>query len=79
MRTKIVAGNWKMNNDKNEGKALIKDLKKALKNEPLENTRVIVAPTFVNLSSYRRDFCSDVKSNRNKNSYSRTFRKKNLF
>ena len=51
MRTKIVAGNWKMNNDKNESKALIKDLKKALKNEPLENTRVIVAPTFVNLSS----------------------------
>ena len=51
MRSKIVAGNWKMNNDKKESKKLIKDLKKALKKEKLKNTRVIVAPTFVNLSS----------------------------
>ena len=51
MRTKIVAGNWKMNNDKKESKQLIKDLKKSIKAEKLENTRVIVAPTFVNLSS----------------------------
>ncbi|RCS28002.1 triose-phosphate isomerase [Polaribacter sp. WD7] len=51
MRTKIVAGNWKMNNDKKESKALIKSLKKAIKKESLKNTRVIVAPTFVNLSS----------------------------
>lgn len=51
MRTKIVAGNWKMNNDKSESKKLIKDLKKAIKGEKLKNTRVIVAPTFVNLSA----------------------------
>ena len=51
MRTKIVAGNWKMNNDKKESKQLIKDLKKSIKKEKLINTRVIVAPTFVNLSS----------------------------
>ncbi|MFK8061127.1 MAG: triose-phosphate isomerase [Polaribacter sp.] len=51
MRSKIVAGNWKMNNDKEESKQLIKDLKKAIKKEKLKNTRVIVAPTFVNLSS----------------------------
>ena len=51
MRTKIVAGNWKMNNDKKESRKLIKDLKKSLKKEKLKNTRVIVAPTFVNLSS----------------------------
>ncbi len=51
MRTKIVAGNWKMNNNKKESKQLIKDLKKSIKKEKLENTRVIVAPTFVNLSS----------------------------
>jgi triosephosphate isomerase len=51
MRTKIVAGNWKMNNDKSATKELIKDLKKSIKKLPLENTRVIVAPTFVNLSS----------------------------
>ena len=51
MRAKIVAGNWKMNNDKKESKQLIKELKKSLKKEELKNTRVIVAPTFVNLSS----------------------------
>jgi triosephosphate isomerase len=51
MRTKIVAGNWKMNNEKKESQKLIKELKKSIKNEKLENTRVIVAPTFVNLSS----------------------------
>ena len=51
MRTKIVAGNWKMNNDKKESRKLIKDLKKAIKKQKLKNTRVIVAPTFVNLSS----------------------------
>ena len=51
MRAKIVAGNWKMNNDKKESKQLIKDLKKAIKKDNLENTRVLVAPTFVNLSS----------------------------
>jgi triosephosphate isomerase len=50
MRTKIVAGNWKLNNDKEESKNLIKDLKKAIKGNELKNTRVIVAPTFVNLS-----------------------------
>ena len=51
MRQKIVAGNWKMNNDKKESKALIKGIKKVIKKLPLKNTRVIVAPTFVNLSS----------------------------
>jgi triosephosphate isomerase len=51
MRTKIVAGNWKLNYDKEQSKKLIKELKKAIKNNPLESTRVIVAPTFVNLSS----------------------------
>ncbi|MFT5257746.1 MAG: triosephosphate isomerase [Polaribacter sp.] len=50
MRTKIVAGNWKLNNDKEESKNLIKDLKKAIKGNELQHTRVIVAPTFVNLS-----------------------------
>ncbi|HHC78444.1 MAG TPA: triose-phosphate isomerase [Flavobacteriia bacterium] len=47
MRKKIVAGNWKMNNDKNETKILIADLKESLKGVELENTRVIIAPAFV--------------------------------
>lgn len=51
MRKNIVAGNWKMNKDLKETKSLIKDIKKALKGKVLENTRVIVAPTFVNLQA----------------------------
>jgi triosephosphate isomerase len=51
MRTKIVAGNWKLNNDSEESEKLIKDIKEAIKGQALKDTRVIVAPTFVNLSS----------------------------
>lgn len=40
-----------MNNDKKESKQLIKALKKAIKKEKLKDTRVLVAPTFVSLSS----------------------------
>lgn len=49
MRTKIVAGNWKMNKNYQESKALVKELKKAVKEVELDNTRVIIAPTFTNL------------------------------
>jgi triosephosphate isomerase len=51
MRQKIVAGNWKMHNDKKATNKLIKGIKKSIKRVSLKNTRVIVAPTFVNLSS----------------------------
>jgi len=51
MRSKIVAGNWKMNNDNKQTKALVKGIRKSIKKLPLNNTRVVVAPTFVNLST----------------------------
>ncbi|MCB0476257.1 MAG: triose-phosphate isomerase [Flavobacteriaceae bacterium] len=51
MRKNIVAGNWKMNNNLDETKKLIKGIKKAIKNYHLKDTRVIVAPTFVNLGA----------------------------
>ena len=47
MRTKIVAGNWKMNNDQNETTALINALKSQ---DSFGNTRVIIAPSFVHLT-----------------------------
>lgn len=50
MRKQIVAGNWKMNNDINQTKSLLKDIKKGLKKASLKNKKVIVAPSFVNLS-----------------------------
>jgi triosephosphate isomerase len=49
MRTKIVAGNWKMNNDLKASKSLAKKIVKSIKKIALKNTRVIIAPTFVNL------------------------------
>ena len=49
MRKKIVAGNWKMNNNLSESKKLVKGIKKAIKKKKLKNTRVIVSPTYVNL------------------------------
>ena len=49
MRSKIVAGNWKMNKTYQETKALVKELNHAVKDLELENTRVIIAPTFISL------------------------------
>ncbi len=51
MRKNIVAGNWKMNNDLKATKKLVKQIRKSIKKSELENTRVIVAPTFVNLAT----------------------------
>ncbi|AXG72280.1 triosephosphate isomerase [Kordia sp. SMS9] len=46
MRRKIVAGNWKMNNDLSETEALLNDL---IAHVPETDVNVMVAPTFVNL------------------------------
>ena len=46
MRKKIVAGNWKMNNDLGATNTLISEL---IKKEKTTNVEVIIAPTFVNL------------------------------
>ncbi|MDO6738504.1 triose-phosphate isomerase [Wenyingzhuangia sp. 2_MG-2023] len=51
MRSKIVAGNWKMNKNVTESKALAEELVSELSGVSLENTRVIVSPTFVNLTT----------------------------
>lgn len=51
MRKNIVAGNWKMNNNKEQTEALISGLKENINSDSLENTRVIIAPSFVNLSN----------------------------
>ena len=46
MRTKIVAGNWKMNNDKKGTAALIG----ALQQNGNSTARVIIAPAFTHLA-----------------------------
>lgn len=47
MRDKIVAGNWKMNNDLSQTEELLKGIKKQWEEKP--GVRVIVAPAFTNL------------------------------
>ena len=51
MRTKIVAGNWKMNKNLEETEALLAELSAKL---PDTSAEVIVAPTFVNLVAAQR-------------------------
>ena len=46
MRKKIVAGNWKMNNDLTATNILISEL---VKKEKITNAEVMIAPAFVNL------------------------------
>ena len=48
MRSKIVAGNWKMNKNNAETEALLVELSAKL---PDTNAEVMVAPTFVNLAA----------------------------
>ncbi|MER3373332.1 MAG: triose-phosphate isomerase [Allomuricauda sp.] len=55
MRTKIVAGNWKMNNNLEETEALLAELSAKL---PDTKAQVIVAPTFVNLAAAKRSLQS---------------------
>ena len=45
-RDKIVAGNWKMNNDFNQTQTLILELKKTMQMD----VNVMIAPSFTNLS-----------------------------
>ena len=49
MRSKIVAGNWKMHKNAEETEDLLNSLIDKLPND--KNAEIIVAPTFVNLSS----------------------------
>ena len=49
MRKQIVAGNWKMNNDSKETSALLQEL--LAKRPEKTTTKIVVAPTFVNLQA----------------------------
>jgi len=49
MRKKIVAGNWKMNKNYNDSISLAQEIEKAVKGLQNNNTKVIIAPTFVSL------------------------------
>ncbi len=49
MRTKIVAGNWKMNLDVTASIGLAEDISKEIGSLSTNHTRIIIAPTSINL------------------------------
>jgi triosephosphate isomerase len=51
MRKKIVAGNWKMNNDYKQGLELVSEIKSMLMDEVRSNTLVVLGATYIHLSS----------------------------
>tara|TARA_R110001583_G_scaffold145096_1_gene297108 strand:+ start:45206 stop:45964 length:759 start_codon:yes stop_codon:yes gene_type:complete len=50
MRKQIVAGNWKMNKTVQESTQLANEIVSNVNGLTLDNTRVIITPTFVNIS-----------------------------
>lgn len=53
MRKKVIAGNWKMNNDLEQSASLINGLKDLLKNEK-PNCDVIICPPFTSLTESKK-------------------------
>lgn len=53
MRTKIAAGNWKMNMDFEEGIGLTKDLLANIGGQVPKDTKVILCPPYIHLSEMR--------------------------
>ncbi|MEN8836380.1 MAG: triose-phosphate isomerase, partial [Polaribacter sp.] len=51
MRKKIVAGNWKMNINVNETRTLIAGIHQEIEAFQLQNTRVVISPSHINLST----------------------------
>lgn len=51
MRKKVIAGNWKMNNDISQTTTLINGLKSALQSVSSEKSTVIVCPPFTSLTT----------------------------
>lgn len=52
MRVQIVAGNWKMNQDLNQAKELVSEIRDLMSRQPPKADRVILAPPFVYLSNF---------------------------
>ncbi|MEK6755654.1 MAG: triose-phosphate isomerase [Bacteroidota bacterium] len=53
MRPKVIAGNWKMNNDVHQTEELINGLRKALDFE-LKNVKIVIFPPFTSLETAER-------------------------
>ena len=60
MRKKIVAGNWKMNKSVQEGIDLIQEFKKLIKNRPVKDVNIVIAPSFTHLTEFSKILQGDV-------------------
>ncbi len=58
MRKKIVAGNWKMNTNLQEGVGLAQEINK-LSADTCESTRIVIAPPYVHLTEVAKVINSD--------------------
>ena len=53
-RTKIIAGNWKMNTTVERGLSLTKEIEGIVKDEVTNDAEIILCPPFVTLASMTR-------------------------
>ncbi len=60
MRQKIVAGNWKMNKNLQEGIELAKEIDKLVSGLPNNDVIVVLAPSFVNITEVRKAVSSKI-------------------
>ena len=51
MRDQIVAGNWKMNKNLDQGLALVAEIQQSMSERSATANRVILAPPFIHLAS----------------------------
>ena len=50
MRDQIVAGNWKMNKDQEQARALVAEIQQSISEQPAKADKVILAPPFLYLA-----------------------------
>lgn len=61
MRKNIIAGNWKMNMDFNEGVKLFSEIQQLISNEIKGNQEAVVCPPFIHISSLVQAAIPDLK------------------
>src|SRR5210317_1502705 len=54
MRSKIVAGNWKMNMNLTESNSLVSEVRSMVRDEIRHDVKVVVVPPFTSLASANR-------------------------
>lgn len=61
MRKKIIAGNWKMNVDFNEGVELFSEIRQLISNEISGKQEIVVCPPFIHISNLAQAAKADLR------------------